>query len=85
MMIAGRHADAHLGERERDRRIDDNEIARRHQADPAGAHRAVDGGDHRSRARGQALDGRDERCRVDPAGRPFLEVGAGTERRWRYG
>ncbi len=78
-------ADAYFGERERDRRIDHDEVARCHQPDTAGPHRAVDRGDDRSRHRSQTLDGSNERRRVDHTCRAFLQVGAGAERRGRVG
>ena len=75
------HADAHLGEGERDRRVDDGEITCGHQPDAAGAHGAVDGSDHWRGRRAQPFDRSDERRRVDPPRRTLLQVCAGTEHR----
>ena len=75
------HADPHFGERERDRPGDDHEIARGHQPDAAGADGPVDGGDHGRGGRPETFDCTHERCRIDDAGRPFLEIGTGTEDR----
>ena len=75
-----RHADPHLGERERDRPVHDDQVARRHQPDAAGAHRAADCGDGRLLGVHQPFEDADHRCRVGRAGRSLLQVGAGAER-----
>jgi hypothetical protein len=54
-------ADADLGEGERRRVVDDDEVARRHQADAAGADGTVDHGDRRAGGVHQALERPDER------------------------
>ena len=78
-----RDADAHLGERERDVGLHHHEIARGHQPDAAGAHRAVDGGDRRvprsvpSRSMARAIGA----CESIVARRTLLQVGAGAEHR----
>jgi hypothetical protein len=93
--LAGRHpsqdrdgddrsgdADADLGEREGDRAVDDDEVARRHQADAAGTHRALYGGDRRARCVHQPLQHGHHRTRVGRAAErsALLEVRAGAER-----
>ena len=77
--------DPHLGEGERDRRVDDDQVAGRHQPDAAGAHRAVDCRDHRRRCCCQPFHRAHERRGVDAAGRPLLQIGPGTEHRRRVG
>jgi hypothetical protein len=64
-------------------RIHDRQIARRHQADPAGPHAALHGGDRRPRRLHQPVHHVDHRRRVERSGGrcALLEVGSGTERR----
>ena len=77
--------DADLGEGERHGAVDDDEVARRHQADTTRARRAGDGGDRRDAGVHQPLERPHDRSGVRRPAGPLLEIGAGTERRWRVG
>ena len=84
----GGDPDADLGEREGGRAVHDHEVARRHQADAAGANGAVDRSDGGARSVHQPLERADERRRVGGSASgsgSFLEVGAGAEGRATVG
>ena len=75
------HADAHLGEGEREVSDDDDEVARRHQPDAtgrAGPHSTAIVGTSASISRFRTGH---ERARVGWSGATLLEVGTGAERR----
>ena len=63
----------------------DDEVAGRHQADPAGAHGPVDGRDRRPFGVHQPFERADERAGVGGLVGALLEVGAGAERRAAVG
>ena len=78
-------ADADLAERERHGAVDDDEVARCNQADAARPHRSGHGGNRRHVGIHQSFERADDGSGVRRSARPFLEIGAGAEHRWRVG
>ena len=81
-MIAGRQPEADLGEGERGRRARHCDVAGADDAEPAGAHRAVDAGDHRLGQLDDRLHQREHALRAGlraALARLLLEVRAGAE------